>query len=82
MRGNYKVRVRVPIYATAVIEQAIIGAESEAAAIAQAQEATDEVDVGFWFSHYWKPWNKPLPSLAEIIEFESTEVNEEKGTTE
>lgn len=83
MKGNYKVRVRVPIHATAVIEQAIIGAESEAAAIAEAQEITDELDIGIWFQKQWHPRSRPIPSLAEVIEFESTETNEEeKGTNE
>lgn len=73
MRGNYRVRVRVPIYATAEVEHIIYDAESEAAAIAQAQEITSEADIGFWFSHYWKPRNRPFPSLTEVIEFETTE---------
>lgn len=73
MRGNYKVRVRVPIYATAIIEQMVYGAENEAAAIAQAQEEIDEVSVGYWFHSEWKPRSRPIPSLAEVIEFEATE---------
>lgn len=77
MRGNYKVRVRVPIYATAVIDQMVYGAENEAAAIAQAQEAIDDVAVGFWFHAEWNP-PRPIPSLAEVIEFESTETDTTK----
>ena len=82
MRGNYKVRVRVPIYATAIIDQAIIGAESEAAAIAEAQETTDELDVGIWFQKQWNPPTRPIPSLAEVIEFEATETDQPKEGNE
>ena len=84
MKGNYKVRVRVPIYATAVIEQMVYGAEDEAAAIAQAQEMVDDVAVGYWFHSEWNP-RRPIPSLAEVIEFEATETdppNEKEKSTE
>lgn len=78
MRGNYKVRVRVPIYATVEVVHTVYDAENEGAAIAQALEATDEVDVGFWFEHDWKPSSRPLPGLAEVIEFEATETDQPK----
>ena len=79
MKGNYKVRVRVPIYATVVIDQAVIGADSEAEAIAEAQETTDELDIGIWFQKQWKPPTRPIPSLAEVIEFEATETEPTEG---
>lgn len=82
MRGNYKVRVRVPIYATAVIEHTVYDQESEAAAIALAQEITGEFDVGYWFQNEWKPRSRPIPSLAEVIEFEATEEDTTKEEKE
>ena len=75
MKGNYKVRVRVPIYATAEIEYMAFRAKDEAAAIAEAQETIGPGDVAMWFTSEWNP-RRPLPSLAEVIEFEATETEQ------
>jgi hypothetical protein len=72
MRGNYKVRVRVPIYASAVIDFTVYGEESEAAAMAEAQAMVGPGDVREWFNTKWEPRNT-LSMLVEIIEFEATE---------
>jgi hypothetical protein len=77
MKGNYKVRVRVPIYATAEVERIVYGAESEDAAKAEAQAWTDPGDIAMWFKSEWNP-PRPYPSLAEVIEFEATETEPPK----
>lgn len=74
MRGNYKVRVRVPIYATAEIECTVFGVDDDVAAIREAQETIFPAQVATWFETEWNP-NHPIPSLAEVIEFEATETD-------
>jgi hypothetical protein len=84
VKGNYKVRVRVPIYAMAEIDYMAFEAEDEAAAIAEAQGVIGPGDVAMWFTSEWNP-RRPLPSLAEVIEFEATETdppNEKEKSTE
>ena len=82
MRGNYKVRVRVPIFTTAEIDYMVFGAESEAAAIDQAKQMIETADIGRWVEYQWHP-HYELTSLAEVIEFEATETDTPKeGTNE
>jgi hypothetical protein len=81
MRGHYKVRVRVPIYATAIVEHWAYNADSEAAAIAEAQDFVGPGPVGEWFIREWRPHS--IPTLSEVIEFEATETDTPKeGTNE
>lgn len=76
MKGNYKVRVRVPIYATAVIEHWAYGADSEVAAILEAQDFVGPGPVGEWFIREWRPAS--IPTLSDVIEFEITEEETKK----
>lgn len=77
MKGNYKVRVRVPIYASAVVEHIVYDAENEEQARVQAIADTKPFDVAYWFQHEWKP-RLPFSALAEVIEFEATEIDTTK----